>query len=167
MKIKLKYTLLLMLVAVLLFTACGEDQDFPIEPKIKFESFHKIHNDSTGIITISFTDGDGDIGLKNSDTLDPYTNEYFYNFFLYIFEKKNGQYDTVQTSIPFHGRIPYMDEVQPGESIEGDIEMEVDIFSMDVFIPGDTLVFDIYIVDRALHHSNTVRTKPVILNSFK
>ncbi|MGM0612467.1 MAG: hypothetical protein ACQESM_03035 [Bacteroidota bacterium] len=156
-----------LLSGILLLTSCTEEEDYPIEPKIEFENFKKINNDSTGIITLSFTDGDGDIGLKDSDTTDPYTGEYFYNFFLYIFEKNNGQYDSVETDIPFHGRIPELEGVQEGESIKGEIDIEVDIYSMDIFIPADSVVFDIYIVDRALHHSNTVRSPLIILDSFK
>lgn len=166
MKKLLIYGLIATLSGLMFFSSCIEDTNYPVEPKIKFESFRKVNQDSTGIITLSFTDGDGDIGLSESDTLYPYDSTYFYNFFLYIFERKNGQYDSVQTSIPFHGRIPLLENVEEGESIEGEIEMELDIFSMDVFIPGDTVVFDIFIVDRALHHSNTVRTSPIILNSF-
>ncbi|MCF8331087.1 MAG: hypothetical protein K9H84_01400 [Bacteroidales bacterium] len=166
MKKLLIYILIAILSGLMFLSSCTDDKDYPIEPKIKFEDFRKVNQDSTGIITLSYTDGDGDIGLAKSDTLYPYDSTYFYNFFLYIFERKNGQYDSVQTSIPYHGRIPLLENVQEGESIEGEIEMELDIFSMDVFIPGDTVVFDIFIVDRALHHSNTVRTPPIILNSF-
>lgn len=151
---------------MLLLYSCTDDPDYPDTPEIKFERFQKINNDSTGIITLSFTDGDGDVGLASSDTLSPYDSTYFYNFFLYIFERNNGQFDTVQTNIPFHGRIPLLENVQQGESITGEIDMEIDIFSMDVFIPGDTVRFDIFIVDRALNHSNTVTTPSIVLNSF-
>ncbi len=157
---------LLTTLAAFFFTACVEENEYPDEPHIEYESFSTTANDSVGIIKLSFTDGNGDIGLAKSDTTSPYTGKYFYNFFLYVFEKKNGQYDSVQTSIPFHGRIPILDDVTVGESIEGDIEMEIDIYTMDIFIPGDTLVFDIFIVDRALNQSNTIRTDPIILNNF-
>ncbi|MFO8086498.1 MAG: hypothetical protein R6T91_01660 [Bacteroidales bacterium] len=163
---KLIFFIVILFSGLLLLYSCTEDPDYPDTPRIKFERFQKINNDSTGIITLSFTDGDGDIGLASSDTLSPYDSNYFYNFFLYIFERKNGQYDTVQTNIPFHGRIPLLENVQEGESIEGEIDMEIDIFSMDVFIPSDTVRFEIFIVDRALNHSNTVTTPRIVLNSF-
>ncbi|MFO8055400.1 MAG: hypothetical protein R6U19_09610 [Bacteroidales bacterium] len=151
---------------VLMTSSCIKQEQYPDEPHIEFEQFDKTNNDSTGIVTISFTDGNGNIGLSASDTVDPYTGEYFYNFFLHIFKKTNGNYDSVQTDFPYHGRIPELENVTEGESIEGDIDIEIDIYSMDVFIPVDTLVFDIYIVDRDLNHSNTIRTPPIILNSF-
>lgn len=162
----IKYGLLLFIGFILIFTSCVKDKQYPVEPRIEFKSFLKTNNDSTGIITLEFTDGDGDIGLSESDTLPPYDSTYFYNFFLYIFEYKNGKYDSVETDIPYHGRIPRLKNVEEGESIEGEIEMKVDVFTMDYFIPSDTIRFDIYIVDRALHHSNTVHSRQIILDSF-
>lgn len=160
------YSLIVLISFSLLMFSCVEEKNYPVKPHIEYKSFVKTNNDSTGIITLEFTDGDGDIGLSESDTLAPYDSTYFYNFFLYPFKYTNGQYDSVDTSIPYHGRIPKLENVEPGESIEGEIEMEIDIYSMDLFIPADTVAFDIFIVDRALHHSNTIRTLPIILDSF-
>lgn len=153
-------------IALLLLVGCEPEEDFPDEPYIEFEDFIKINNDSTGLIVLSFTDGDGNIGLGPGDTLDPYVGKYYYNFFLYIFSKKDGVLDSVITQFPFHGRIPRLENVAEGESIQGEIEMEIDIYSMELFIPEDTLAFDIYIVDRDLNYSNTVRTPEIILNRF-
>ena len=56
--------------------SCQKPVEYPIEPKIAYEGFTYLMNpDSTfsgqGIISFSYTDGDGDLGLNEADTLPP------------------------------------------------------------------------------------------------
>ena len=49
------------------------------------------------------------------------------------------------------------------ESIEGDLYVDLPINSFDLSTQYDTIKFSCYIVDRALHMSNTVETTPLLV----
>ena len=55
---------------VLLLPACLRTEEFPPEPRITFKAFNLV-GDSASIV-ITFTDGDGDVGLNPGDTFPPY-----------------------------------------------------------------------------------------------
>ena len=62
---KLRSKILIGLIGLsTIILSCEPEQNFPLEPIIQFESFSKdsIQEFDTAQITISFTDGDGDIG---------------------------------------------------------------------------------------------------------
>jgi hypothetical protein len=76
--------------AVLLFTSsCQKKVTYPLEPVILFNSF-QVYNDSA-ILSIDFTDGDGDIGLTSSDVSKPYDS----NLFLTYYEKQKGVFKKI------------------------------------------------------------------------
>ncbi len=66
-------------------TACFNPPEFPVEPQIEFESI-QYKEYGTGldteydslILTVSFKDGDGDLGLDASEDQPPYNNKYFF-----------------------------------------------------------------------------------------
>ena len=107
-------------------------------------------------ITISFTDGDGDIGSEDNAPE------------VYIKDSRTGFFSPPPSSIPF---VP---EQGAGNGISG--EIYVPIFSaccihpVTNFIcmpfddyPVDKLVYEIYIVDRAGNQSNTVTTDTIYI----
>ena len=66
-----------LLFLALATVACQKPVEYPVEPKIAYEGFTYLFNtDSTfsgeGIISFSYTDGDGDLGLDERDTLPPF-----------------------------------------------------------------------------------------------
>ena len=70
-------SLIIVLSLVLAVCSCQKPVEYPIEPKITYEGFTYLLNaDSTfsgeGIVSFSYTDGDGDLGLDDSDTLPPF-----------------------------------------------------------------------------------------------
>ena len=89
---------------LLVFQSCINTPDFPLEPKIKFNSLSFIKTNANEILRlkIDFTDGDGDLGLSGLDTLYPYnpendiygnyTNENYKNIFI-KFEIKSEEKD--------------------------------------------------------------------------
>jgi len=118
-----------------------------------------------GVLTITFKDGDGDIGLKQFETEPPYD----YNLFINIYEILDG--DTVEfipividnsdtipkiDTIIFHQRIPMLTPAGPDKSISGTIEDTLYLYSPDY--PLDTVFIKVSIRDRALHESNEVYT---------
>ena len=67
---KIKYLIGLLFMALTML-ACQKPVEYPIEPKIAYEGFtYLFDSDSTfsgeGIISFTYTDGDGDLGLDDS-----------------------------------------------------------------------------------------------------
>jgi hypothetical protein len=146
---------------LLAFASCKKQPVFPVEPHIEFVSFTKIQNgtaiDQKGTLELSFTDGDGDIGLEQSDTVEPYK----YNFFITYLEKQHGVYQVVQTPTSFNARIPVINPDGGSKSIQGNID--IDLYINNPLSTFDTIRFDCYIFDKKLHQSNTVSTPDIIV----
>jgi len=146
--------------------ACRRPEQFPIIPEIKLISFEKYQvTDTTigAILIFYFQDGDGDIGLNNTDNRPPFDTAsiYYYNFFCDYYEKRNGIFeiiDFVETPsgimpFNFNARIPRLSYL-PEESISGEIAIKMPFYFFDPTSPYDTSKIKFYIVDRKLHHSN-------------
>jgi hypothetical protein len=154
----LKCTVLILIFGGV-FISCQKKEVYPVIPEIQFESLLKIYNPNTlvyekGVLKISFKDGDGDIGLTESDVLPPYD----YNLFISYYELQYG--DTTRVIIvdsnEFNARIPVLTPESVNKSIKGDIEDTLFIYNYQSQF--DTIRFDVYLVDRALHKSNMVST---------
>ncbi len=155
-------TLLILLASVqcmIFLSSCHTGPDYPVEPVIKYIGMSKQEmiqgfNSDTLILTIGFTDGDGDIGL------DSQTGQ---NIFL-IDNRTGDIYDRF--------RIPTIPVEGANNGVSGTIEMTV-LTTCCIFpegipncetpeqYPDNDLSFDIYITDRAGHQSNIITT-PVI-----
>jgi hypothetical protein len=168
-----KILLILFVPALLVLQACLERIEFPPEPIITFNGFAKIDDgsgaDNRGVIEISYQDGDGDIGLTQMDTVPPYD----YNLIIRYFEKKNGQFEEVfltyynsetqeYDTINLNARIPLLTPTGKNKSIKGIIQDT--IYINNYSSPYDTVRFEVYILDRALHQSNTVSTPQIVIN---
>ena len=159
----LKYTLFL---AIAMIIACTKPPDYSNTPEIEFVSFSKTILDQgpgfedTTYLTISFTDGDGDIG---GDT---------FNTIFFVDTRINNDFlKYAAPSIPEQGT---------GNGISG--EMTIQMFTSCCIHPDpnfaslgcnapfestgvffDTLIYEVYIRDRAGNKSNTILTEPLIL----
>lgn len=150
----------------LVLAGCPEPK-FPDAPFITFKSisppFRLASKDSV-IITISFRDGYGDLGLGSGDTLPPFkTGIYSYNYYITAYKRlgrnDQGEVNYVPVEFPspditFNSRFPLLKpDGQPGP-IEGDlfysvpIEFPLDLTNERYILPGDTVRFEIYIYDR-------------------
>lgn len=165
-----KILLILFIPVLFVFTACLEKVEFPIEPEIRFNGFAKIIDstgiDNRGIIEIYYQDGDGDIGLTEKDSLPPFD----YNFFIRYFEKINGQFQEVfityynneteeYDTINMNARIPMLTPISKNKAIKGIIQDT--LYINNYTSPNDTIRFEVYIRDRALHESNRVTTPEI------
>ncbi len=174
---KLKYIVLISILAGLI--GCAEKEEFPVIPYIQFKSFDKYINElgleDKGKLTIYFTDGDGDIGLAQGDTLSPFNpgSKYYYNFFIKYLEKIDGEFEEIFITyyntetqqfdtITHNARIPPLTTNLVNKGIKGDIEITLDIYNYIQPI-NDTIAFDVFIVDRALRQSNVIRTPDIIV----
>lgn len=157
-----------MAMMLLVWAGCIREEQYPLEPVIAFNEFATLKDvsgkDSIGAFTINYTDGDGDIGLQDADTLDGLR----YNYFMRIFQHVNGQEEEVlpiDSSSSFNGRIPYLTPNGRNKNIKGDITLYIELYYMRQALKSDTIAFEVYIQDRALHSSNVVRT-PWFLMDF-
>ena len=168
MSTKVKITTILAFTVLLCISSCIQFQNYPIEPHIKFVSFNKITNstgiDNQGTLTFSFTDGDGDLGLDDSQTAPPFdtSSQYYYNIFIKYFEKQNGQYNEVVLTPSNNGRFPNITPSGEKKGIQGNLA--VDLYINNPFSAFDTIRYEVYIVDRALNHSDTITTPDIIVN---
>lgn len=158
-----KIGLALAAVAVLA-AGCLRTEEFPKEPIITFKSLD-VHGDSASL-TISFTDGDGDIGLGQGDTLAPYNpgSQWFYNFFVDYFELVDGEWVERTFAVPLYYRIPVITSTGQNKALEGDIAVAL----VWPVMPGPagtsrTVRFDVRLADRAQHMSGRVSSSPVVV----
>ncbi|MFM1932151.1 MAG: hypothetical protein RL226_1454 [Bacteroidota bacterium] len=149
-------------ISSVLLASCLKTEEFPNEPVIEFKAFDV--SGSGAVLTLSFTDGDGNFGLRGNDTLYPFcydTCDYYYNLFLEYEELQDGEWTTITLDpdlgqIPFYYRVPW---AQPsGQSPTQDGEINVDMPTYFLTTPYDTFRFSATIVDRSLNFSNTVKT---------
>jgi hypothetical protein len=167
MKTKSKILLFVFLALVLGLTSCIKEDQYPVEPVIKFEQFAvlpDINNyDSIGQLTISYTDGDGDIGLYDYDTVEPYK----YNYYMKFLYQKNGKMVELlpaDTNLGFNARIPILTPAGRNKNIKGEISIDLGLTYAWAALGSDTIGFEVYIKDRALHSSNIVQTPLFIIS---
>jgi hypothetical protein len=133
-------------------TQCNEDI-----PIIEFSEFQQF-DDNTAKLIITFKDCNGDVGLNQNDSIDPYK----YNLFMDYYEKQNGRWVNVVPVIPYYYRIPVLYDGSD-DSIEGDIEISMaSYYKPKQHSAFDTIKFEIYITDRALNESNVIETVELI-----
>ncbi|SRR5258706_5196216 len=85
---RLIHSLVGMVVLAVTFNACFKAPEFPIVPEITFNNlvFKDVSAPSSAdtlILTVNFKDGDGDLGLDDSETDYPYNDKFYF--------KVNGQ----------------------------------------------------------------------------
>jgi hypothetical protein len=149
----------LFVILSVVFAACVRPPNYPIEPRLEFVGLSKnmvlqgLTRD-TLFLTVSFTDGDGDIGFQNNDST------------LYIIDTRDG------TRINDVQGLPSVPEQGAGNGITGEILMRINGgCCTNSIIPcsapykyaQDTVIYSIYIKDRAGHESNRVKTPPVYI----
>ena len=165
----------LVMICFTLFS-CKKDKQFSNTPAIAYLGFDQLKSgagkDSSGILRLSFTDGDGDLGLTSADTFPPFdkSSQFYYNFFITYFEKQNGVWVKVVIP-PFtpegdtltnNSRIPNLTPLGQNKSLEGEILMS--LFTNNPFSTFDTIKYEVTIADRALNRSNQISTPPIILS---
>ncbi|MBR4468380.1 MAG: hypothetical protein IKS53_03580 [Bacteroidales bacterium] len=181
-----KRTLITLCSLMLVVCACQKQVEYPIEPKITYEGFTYLMNpDSTfsgeGIISFSYTDGDGDLGLDESDTLPPFGfhDTYYYNMVVDYLKSENGVFvktpllsphvptspdDTLvlYDTVTFNARFKRLRDSEEPKAISGSMDYKLTV--QNPFSPNDTVKFEIRILDRALHESNVIQTDPIFTN---
>ena len=175
-----KRNLIGLLFLSMVMASCQKPVEYPIEPKIAYEGFtYLINEDSTftgeGIVSFSYTDGDGDLGLDDSDTLPPFGfhDAHYYNMVVDYMKCVNGEfvktpllswnpqtqsYDTVT----FNARFRRLRDTDEPKAISGKMDYQITV--QNPLSPDDTIKFEIRILDRALHESNVIQTDAIYTN---
>lgn len=163
--------LLSFFVVLGILTACPKPQQYPNEPEIEFEQVElkdsvDLLGNTNKIYKLKFgiTDGDGNIGLEESDTTGIYAPDSLYsnNLFTTLYEVINGDTIKVDSSKQRNFRVPYVQPQGQNKTLIADIFININFsYNGDGNLPYDSILFDFYIVDRDLNKSNIQKT-PVL-----
>lgn len=157
---------ILAICPVCLWIGCLPEVQYPDEPQIEFTSF-EMQGDGSRELVISFTDGDGDVGLSQADTIPPFcpTCEFHQNLHCDYEEWQGEMWVPINLNpdagqIPFYYRVPVAEPTGQNPALNGTIR--VDMNSWYLSSPFDSLRFRVTLYDRSLNVSNAVYT-PTIL----
>lgn len=146
---------LFFLTSLSILVACRRDPIvFSIIPQIEYVSVSPTVVQEFGaiVITIRYKDGDGDIGGQPDNKPD-----------LFLIDLR----DSSQFPEGYDGILRYnMPRFYEGppQSIQGTIEITVPgIARLNPNVPSESVQFEIYLIDRAGHESNRVRTDTVYI----
>ena len=155
--------IVLFIVLLTLFFACKKRESFSDIPYLEFRHYElKDSVDALGNITklcelhIYFTDGDGDIGLFESDTIAPYD----YNLFVNYFEMHKDSLQEINVDPPYHIRMPNLTPTGQNKSLKVDLKYDVDV----TYRNSDSIKFELKLFDRALNESEWVSSPLIIIN---
>jgi len=134
------------LIALLLF-ACKKDDALSVVPTIEFQSISPLtaqeYIDDI-IITISYTDEDGDLG-ENSPDIDN----------LFVEDSRNG--------IVYHYRIPQLAPNGNEISIEGNFNIIINGSGITNSSISQQVNYAVYVKDRVGNKSNTITTSNITI----
>jgi hypothetical protein len=143
---------------VVVLCGCKKPVIYSDIPNIKFISIVKYQDTYVkdgAILAFSVQDGEGDIGLNDTDTYPPFDtlSVYYYNFFCDYYEKRNGFFEKIELPGNLNARIPRLSNLSK-ESIHGEIYVTMPFYYDHTSPYKDTIQLKFYIVDRKLNQSN-------------
>ncbi len=142
----MKYYLSVFLIQIATLFSCGKVENMSKIPEIEFVSFSKNPIkafEEQLIITISYKDGDGDLGENASDVKN-----------LFITDSRNG--------VEYKMRIKQLAPDNANIQIQGTLEIEMsNVPLINLNSSEETLTYKIKIKDRAGNLSNIINT-PVL-----
>ena len=156
----------------MLFTKCRKIEDYPDEPQIDF--LEVIVKDSLDVldnkmkhVTLKFRviDGDGDVGLYESDTFGPFSRDsaYYYNLFIDEYEKVGEDLVRVENQFPRNYRIPYLTPEGQNKTLIANVSVEIEYgYSEMNPLPFSEFFYMFSIVDRSFNYSNTDTSSLII-----
>ena len=116
-------------------------------------------NEDTLFMVLGFTDGDGDLGQSAEDTA----------FNLFLIDKRDG-------FVANRFKTPVIPPQGAGNGVSGEVQLMLfntcckfppstglPPCTASTVIPTDSLVYEIYAIDRAGHESNRIDSPPIIL----
>ncbi|MBC8082849.1 MAG: hypothetical protein H7Z21_06505 [Hymenobacter sp.] len=187
----LRFGLLLALTGAAV-TSCISPPEFPDTPSIKFERLTVVRQPLSApgalpvdsvIVTVSFEDGDGDLGLTPEEYSNPpyqrtnadgSLNPNHWNYFIRLFVRNptSGQFEPYtltpdNLSIPpdrYYSQFPHLEPNPDKEApLQGDLRFGLTYTLGSPFYPGQEVRFEVSIKDREFHESNTVTTSSFLV----
>lgn len=149
-------------------SSCFKKEEYPLEPIITYDNFSIV--DDSAQITFNFTDGNGDLGLNDYDTLSPYNidSEFHYNLYINYFEK-NDQLgwteglDLDGNPIIFKYRIEPINTKGKTKGIKGKMDVDLgNLYYNPLSDESDTIKYSIQLIDRALNKSNIIESEEIV-----
>ena len=135
------------LFAIVLLFSCEKEQVTSDTPIIEFKSISPTtvqeYSDEI-IITISYSDGNGDLGENNPD---------IHN--LFVEDNRNG--------IVYQFRIPHLAPDNNSIAIEGDFNITINGSGITDESSSQQVNYTIYVTDRAGNKSNTITTSTITI----
>ncbi len=164
----MRHFFLFILIIVTVFS-CKKPVIYSKIPALEYKSFEL--KDTTdlldnkikqGVLTVSFVDGDGDIGLSPSDTLPPFDTSsiYFYNLYIDVYKMQNDTLVLQNLQVPLRYRIQDLTPKGQNKTLKGTISVSINYNYYDI---NDTFKYNVFIYDRALNKSNVVETPVLII----
>ena len=136
------------LSAIVLLFSCEKEQEISNTPIIEFKSISPAtvqeYSDDI-IITISYSDGDGDLGENNPD---------IHN--LFVEDNRNG--------IVYQFRIPHLAPDNNSIAIEGDFNITINGSGITDESSSQQVNYSIYVKDRVGNKSNTITTSNITIH---
>jgi len=137
----------ILLILPILFFSCEKDDLKSPVPLLEFISITpeiaKEYEDEI-IITISYFDGDGDLGENDPNVKN-----------LFLTDNRNN--------ITYEFRIQQLSPDNSTITIEGNLDISLSSTGITDSSNTQTVTFDIYVVDRANHQSNIVTSNPITI----
>lgn len=165
----LKYGIALLL---LFFLSCEEIENYPDVPEVRFKQMTFVNGYDAldnpvklGTFSFKLIDGDGDVGLKENDTTGPFQRDsiYYYNLYMTLFEKEGDEYREIETEVAHNFRLPYVELEGQNNTVQATVDVEL-TYPINQF-NYDTVAYEFYFFDRALHKSNVEFTGPIPVNT--
>lgn len=169
-------------------SSCLKAPNFPVTPSITFNNLKKIYAApstpgatpaDTLVFAVDFQDGDGDLGLDADDAKVPPYNAQTgghnnlatsNNYFIQPFKKVGASFVAYYTpnGYPgeYDGRYPRLETTTDGKPapLKGTLRYKLRLpLNRTAYSTGDVFRFEISIMDRAMHQSNTVTTTEITL----
>jgi hypothetical protein len=155
-----KFNVVLLFLFTFWISSCSDKAKYSEIPAIGFKSYEIIEDGDSIRFTITFIDGDGDLGLSQDDTLPPFDSksEYFYNLFIEYYEFINEDFRKItphifsEDTIRFYYRFQNITPEGNTKAIRGEIKATLPLQP----VYSNKIKFEMYLVDRALNKSNIV-----------
>ena len=151
----------LFIFLLLVVTSCLKVESYPDGPSV--EDVRMTVNGDSAFLQVDFIDGDGNVGLEQSDTSGVFnTCETRYNLFCVYEEKRNGIWLQISEdpclnpdAVPFYYRVPWASPPGQNKTQKGTIKVQMypGYYLASGFV---TCRLAVRICDRDLNFSNTV-----------
>ena len=153
-------------VVCCLLTSCSPVQSYSEIPEIRFKelvvedrfdtAFEQIMRKA--ILTFSFIDGDGDLGVRKEDKDNP-ASRIYYTWFQKLPDMTYDLYQFNDTLTTITSAIPYDEVMNKNEAQNKTLKGTIEIVLDPPLKQGlDTMQIRFYITDRAKNESNLERT---------